>query len=45
LQQDEAGCSDSPAEMETNVSDETEGSYSEVHVENMETGNSTNNDE
>jgi hypothetical protein len=43
LQQDETGCSDSPAEMETNVSDGTGDSYSEVHVEEMETKDSSPN--
>jgi hypothetical protein len=36
LQQAETGCSGDSAEMEPNISDEMEDSYSEVHVEEME---------
>jgi hypothetical protein len=43
LQQDETGCSDSPAEMEVNVSHEMGDSYSEVHVEEMEIKDSSPN--
>jgi hypothetical protein len=43
LQQDETGCSDSPRETEITFSDETRDSYSEVHVEEMETKDSSSN--
>lgn len=41
LQQDVVGCHDSMAEMETNILDDTQDSYSESHVEEMESEDKT----